>query len=121
MQFKQLIYRRAVLIGEGFTTDPELDYMWAQDQDMAWAWLDNLWQTRNLKLNKEATEIAKANQLELQTLRPLIIAQLAPSGGWKARPNAYNADADAEADKYRIKTTREIRDWWERRRANVKV
>ena len=121
MKFKELIYRRAVLINEGYTTDAELDYMWQQDHDMAWAWFEQLWATRAARMNREAAHLMQQTVQELEALRPAIIKTLAPGGGWQSDPDAYLLEAAAAADKYRVKSAREVREWWERRRANVKV
>ncbi len=121
MKFKELIYRRAVLIGEGYTTDAELDYMWQNDQDIAWKWFDELWATRAAQHNREAAARMRRTMDDLEALRPAIIKTLAPRGGWQSDPDAYLLEAAAEADKYRVKSAREVREWWERRRANVKI
>jgi hypothetical protein len=121
MKFKELIYRRAVLIGEGYTTDAELDYMWQNDQDIAWKWFDELWATRAAQYNREAAALMQGTMQELDAIRPAIIKAVAPGGGWRAGSDKYLPEATAEANKYRVKSAREVREWWERRRANVKI
>lgn len=116
MTFKELIYRRAALIGEGYTTDAEMDAMWQQDKEIAEMWFDNLWRQRQADFNKQSAAIVKDRDKQMEALRPAIVKALAPSGGWKARPDAYRPEADREADKYRIKSAKEIAEYWSKKR-----
>jgi len=115
MKLKELIYRRAVLIAELYITDAEMDAIWRQDQSIAWRWFDQLWEQRRHDFVNEMKIVIKNREEVLAELRPKVIETLAASGGWKAKKDYYLKEATAEADRYRIKSIKEIKEFWEKK------